>query len=326
MMDPRDEGSALPLNLEAEQAVLGQLMFDNEVHRQFHDLITDEDFSEPFHQRLYLAIATAISAGKLAEPTTLQTGFATDPAFNEFGGFGYLFDLVDRAPPAANARAYAEQIADTAVRRRLIKMAAEAMQAARNPEQTGYHAVAEARAALEAAERGAAPEDAMFVNAHDAAQARMDRLELEVAAGKPNIRRQKDPVLLGAVKHLAKGEVSPAMRLVLPHVTALGRDTPEAAYAKAAHDAWETGRASLAAGPVSLGIAEERNKAFLQVLADPKGEYRLAQRGSNLVLTTPTLLPRTPTPKHRTGIEVDVHSHDKGLVIEFPKDWKIASD
>lgn len=185
MMDPRDEAPALPLNLEAEQAILGQLMYDNEVHRQVHDLITDEDFSEPFHQRLYLAIATAISAGKLAEPTTLQTGFATDPAFNEFGGFSYLFDLVDRAPPSANARAYAEQIADTAVRRRLIKMAAEAMQAARNPDQTGYAAVAEARAALEAAERGAAPEDAMFVNAHDAAQARMDRLELEVATGKP---------------------------------------------------------------------------------------------------------------------------------------------
>lgn len=185
MMDPRDQSQALPLNLEAEQAILGQLMFDNEVHRQVHDLINDEDFSEPFHQRLYLAIATTISAGKLAEPTTLQGGFREDPAFDEFGGFGYLFDLVDRAPPAANARAYAEQIADTAVRRRLIKMAAEAMQAARNPEQTGYHAVAEARAALEAAERGAAPEDAMFVNAHDAAQTRMDRLELEVATGKP---------------------------------------------------------------------------------------------------------------------------------------------
>lgn len=59
-----------------------------------------------------------------------------------------------------------------------------------------------------------------------------------------NIRRQKDPVLLEAVKHLAKGEVSPALRLVQPHITALGRDTPEAAYAKAAHDAWAAGRAN----------------------------------------------------------------------------------
>lgn len=188
MMDPRDEAEAglgLPLNLEAEQSLLGILFYANETHRNVHDLITPEDFSEPFHERLYAAASSLITAGKLAEPTTLQTACGDDPAYAEFGGLRYLTDLVDRAPPASNIRAYAEQIADAAVRRRLIKMAADAMHQARNPEITGYQAVASARAELENAERGSAPEDAMFVNAHDAAQARMDRLELEVATGKP---------------------------------------------------------------------------------------------------------------------------------------------
>ncbi len=188
MMAPRDQGEAtqaLPLNLEAEQALLGILLFANEAHRHVHDLITADDFSEPFHQRLYAAAAALITAGKLAEPTILQTEFSTDPAYAEFGGLRYLADLVDRAPPAAQVRAYADQIADTAVRRRLIKMAADAMHQARNPDVTGYQAVAAARAELENAERGAAPEDALFVNAWEAAQARMDRLELEVATGKP---------------------------------------------------------------------------------------------------------------------------------------------
>jgi len=188
MDDPRDAEdavNALPLNLEAEQALLGQLMFDNDVHRQVHDVVTAEDFSEPFHQRLYAAIVGLVTAGKLAEPTTLQAAFTADPAFEEFGGFGYLFDLVDRAPPSNRSRDYAALVADTAVRRRLIKMAADAMHQARNPELSGYQAVALARSELEAAERGAAPEDALFVNAHDAALARMDRLELEIATGKP---------------------------------------------------------------------------------------------------------------------------------------------
>lgn len=186
MMDPRDldEGQGLPLNLEAEQALLGILMYENAAHRQVHDLITLEDFSEPFHQRLYGAVVEKIVAGKLAEPTTLQT-LDADPAYVEFGGLIYLLDLVDHAPPSNRIRDYAEQIADTAVRRRLIKMAAEAQSQARNPDVTGYAAVAMARAQLEDAERGAAPEDALFVNAWDAAQARMDRLELEVATGKP---------------------------------------------------------------------------------------------------------------------------------------------
>lgn len=187
MMDPRDqdEGNAgLPLNLEAEHALLGILMYANEAHRQVHDLITAEDFAEPFHKRLYAAVVEKIVAGKLAEPTTLQT-LDADPAYVEFGGIAYLLDLVDHAPPTNRIRDYAEQIADTAVRRRLIKMAAEAQSQARNPDVTGYAAVAMARAQLEEAERGAAPEDALFVNAWDAAQARMDRLELEVATGKP---------------------------------------------------------------------------------------------------------------------------------------------
>lgn len=187
MMDPRDqdEGSNLPLNLEAEQALLGILLFSNEAHRQVHDLVTAEDFSEPYHQRIYALVGRLITAGKLAEPATIQNDLAPDPAFEHFGGLPYLRRLWDAAPPANTIRAYAEQIADTAVRRRLIKMATETLTSARDTEHSGYSAVAKARAELEEAERGAAPEDALFVNAWDAAQARMDRLELEVATGKP---------------------------------------------------------------------------------------------------------------------------------------------
>ena len=187
MMDPRDqdEGSNLPMNLEAEQALLGILLFSNEAHRQVHDLVTAEDFSEPYHQRIYALVGRLIVAGKLAEPATIQNDLAPDPAFEHFGGLPYLRRLWDAAPPANTIRAYAEQIADTAVRRRLIKMATETLTSARDPEHSGYSAVAKARAELEEAERGAAPEDALFVSAWDAAQARMDRLELEVATGKP---------------------------------------------------------------------------------------------------------------------------------------------
>ena len=186
-MDPRDEptGDALPRNLEAETALLGILLFDNGAHRDVHDLVTAEDFSEPYFGRVYGLIAEMIGAGKLAEPTVMQTVLAADPAYSEFGGLGFLIDLFDKAPPVANARAYAEAIADAAVRRRLILMCRAAIQDATKPDHTGFQAVAQTRIALENAERGAAPEDALFVNAHDAALSRMDRLELERATGKP---------------------------------------------------------------------------------------------------------------------------------------------
>ncbi|WP_312126295.1 DnaB-like helicase C-terminal domain-containing protein [Brevundimonas sp.] len=176
---------AIPMNIEAEQALLGVLMMDNEAMRHVHDAVTADDFFEPYHQRLFAATAGYVRDGKLAEPTTLKAVLANDSAFEQFGGIGYLIDLIDRAPPSNLAREYAGHIADAAVRRRLIKMAGEAMQKARDPEMTGYQVVAQARAELEAAERGAAPEDALFINAHEAAQTRMDRLELERATGKP---------------------------------------------------------------------------------------------------------------------------------------------
>lgn len=121
MSDPRDEtqaARAMPSNIEAEQALLGCVMFDNEVFYRL-DRLDAGQFYEPFHQRLWAAIASNIASGMLAEPTTLMDRFKTDPAFEEFGGLRYLADLVDRAPPSGNAPSYARLIIDNALRRQI---------------------------------------------------------------------------------------------------------------------------------------------------------------------------------------------------------------
>ena len=88
------------LQRQAEQALLGALMFDNGVFERLSDRLRGSHFYEPFHQRLYEAIEDHIRQGMLAEPTILMERFKQDPAFQEFGGLRYLADLVDRAPPA----------------------------------------------------------------------------------------------------------------------------------------------------------------------------------------------------------------------------------
>jgi len=114
-----------PHNLEAEQALLGSLMFDNEwLHRQPSGLIGSH-FYEPFHQRLFDAIRDNVNAGYLAEPTMLVEEFRGDPAFKEFGGLRYLADLVDRAPPASNSPEYARVIIDLGLRRDLARVGAD---------------------------------------------------------------------------------------------------------------------------------------------------------------------------------------------------------
>ncbi|MGA9659152.1 MAG: replicative DNA helicase [Asticcacaulis sp.] len=117
--------SSLPHNLEAEQALLGCLLFDNGAYERLYDGLQPRHFYEPFHQRLFAVIEEQIRVGHLAEPIVLLDKFKSDQAFNDLGGIRYFADLVDRAPPAANASDYARVIYDLALRRELIRLGGE---------------------------------------------------------------------------------------------------------------------------------------------------------------------------------------------------------
>src|SRR5215213_249704 len=117
--------STAPANIEAEQALLGALLYDNAAFERLGDHLQGRHFFEPFHQRLYASIENQIRKGQLAEPILLAEQFARDPAFEELGGVRYLALLVDRAPPAANAPEYGRAIYDLALRRDLIRIGGE---------------------------------------------------------------------------------------------------------------------------------------------------------------------------------------------------------
>jgi len=119
-VDPRP--ARPPSNLEAEQALLGAILFDNAAYERIGDALKAPHFYEPFHQRLFAAMEEHIRKGQLAEPIVLVERFRRDPGFEELGGLRYLADLVDRAPPAANAADYARVIHDLALRRELIRL------------------------------------------------------------------------------------------------------------------------------------------------------------------------------------------------------------
>jgi len=142
--------SALPHNLEAEQALLGALLFDNAAYERLGDTLQGRHFYEPFHQRLYDAIEDHVRKGLLAEPIVLMERFKRDPAFEELGGIRYLADLVDRAPPAANAQDYGRVVYDLALRRELIRIGGEI---GRIAQEGGDPEPIEAREQIETAEQ-----------------------------------------------------------------------------------------------------------------------------------------------------------------------------
>jgi replicative DNA helicase len=133
-----DDGgiSHAPSNIEAEQALLGTVLFDNSAYERLSDNLRGSHFYEPFHQRLFEAMEDYIRKGMLAEPIVLMERFKRDPAFEEMGGLRYLADLVDRAPPAANAADYGRMIYDLALRRDLIRIGGEVANTANTDAET----------------------------------------------------------------------------------------------------------------------------------------------------------------------------------------------
>jgi replicative DNA helicase len=144
------EPAHLPANIEAEQALLGAILFDNSAMERLSDLLQAAHFYEPFHARLFQAMREHINKGQLAEPIVLMERFRRDPAFEDLGGMSYLADLIDRAPPAANAPDYARLVYDLALRRELIRIGGEITVHATHgdPDKTARDQIEEAEQAL----------------------------------------------------------------------------------------------------------------------------------------------------------------------------------
>lgn len=111
--------NGLPHSPEAEQALLGIVLYENETLHRIES-VQAHHFAEPFHQRLFAAMAECIRKGVLADPVLLMDRFAGDPALQELGGLRYLYDLVDRCPPPARVEHYAAVVSDLATRRALV--------------------------------------------------------------------------------------------------------------------------------------------------------------------------------------------------------------
>jgi replicative DNA helicase len=182
---PAQEAHTIPANLAAEQALLGALLFDNAAYERI-DGVEAHHFFEPFHQRMWEEMVRLIGRGQLAEPIVLMERFKADPAFGDLGGLTYLADMIDRAPPAANAPDYARLIYDLAMRRDAIQVGMDLVRAAAEASEFSAHQIiAEAEIAISSLARGAAPGDASLAAARDATEAVLEEFEAEAAHGKP---------------------------------------------------------------------------------------------------------------------------------------------
>ena len=68
----------LPNNIEAEQSVIGSILLSNEIFDDISIIISDKNFYDPMHQKIFSAIENLISKGMLANPITLKNHFENE--------------------------------------------------------------------------------------------------------------------------------------------------------------------------------------------------------------------------------------------------------
>ena len=115
-----------PHNIEAEQALLGALLLNNDVLDRIADFLKPHHFCDPVHGRIYENIGKLVNRGNLASPATLKTYMESDEGLEELGGAAiYLARLAGSATTIAYAKEYGRNIYDLAMRRELIKIGDE---------------------------------------------------------------------------------------------------------------------------------------------------------------------------------------------------------
>ncbi len=110
-----------PHNFEAEQALLGALLTNNEALSHVSSDLLPEHFYAELHSRIYEAIRRFHDKGMVANPVTLKHHFNGEEAVDD----QYLARLVANAATIINVRDYSQVILDLAIKRQLITIGEE---------------------------------------------------------------------------------------------------------------------------------------------------------------------------------------------------------
>ena len=159
----------VPYNLEAEQAVLGCVLIDNEIMTSLSDEMKVQDFYDRRHQIIFTAMLNIYKGQMQIDFTTLIAELQIKNQLIEAGGAVYLSSLIDAVYTTANIADYIQIVQDAALKRNVIAAATSIAEAGYNAnyDSAGYIDYAE-RLLLDLAKRrrteGFVPIDAVIEN------------------------------------------------------------------------------------------------------------------------------------------------------------------
>lgn len=116
-----DKNNVMPNNLDAEQALLGCMLIDNEILSEVLDQLDKNDFYQESHQYILSAIKLAFAERKPVDIVTLCDRLDSEGNLEKAGGIAYVSELVQTTPSAANYKYYLDIVHRDSINRSLIR-------------------------------------------------------------------------------------------------------------------------------------------------------------------------------------------------------------
>ena len=121
--DTREDATDALNSPEAEQALLGAVLLDNEVLNEVGGVVRAEHFHNPVHTRIWQSSVDMIGAGRMVSAITLKARFRTDPDLRDTeASVEYFAMLLQVAAGRRAAMEYAKLIRSMATRRELVRV------------------------------------------------------------------------------------------------------------------------------------------------------------------------------------------------------------
>ena len=125
----KEKFKELPNNIEAEQSVIGSILVTNEIFDEISTIISNINFYDPMHQKIFTAIESLIYKGMLANPITLKNYFEDEK--DDLNVPEYLVKITKFSTSKRQTTEYSKIIYDMFVRRELIKISEQTIDTAK---------------------------------------------------------------------------------------------------------------------------------------------------------------------------------------------------
>ncbi|MBQ5929582.1 MAG: replicative DNA helicase, partial [Clostridia bacterium] len=113
--------NTMPYNRDAEMALLGCLLIDNEIAAELVEKLTEDDFYQESHKYILRAMQRVFNSRKPVDLVTVSDELENEGTMEKAGGIVYLTELAQIVPSAANYKSYYEIITRDSINRKLIR-------------------------------------------------------------------------------------------------------------------------------------------------------------------------------------------------------------